>query len=1220
VPQHVELSRVLKRILPNLEVVNRDLGAGVFGRYDPATGALELNTKAMRSNPPAGAVTALLHEGLHGATVDYVHRIFNTPEISLSSREVSHKIALRAISDEIYRVVNDHNIPMAGTERRSVGYATREYTGGAPHEIITQVFTDPGVARVLSQTKASPQLKAMLDSVGLGSRGVSSLWDAFKRTVRQIFGLPGNDSVLDHVFRPLAEITETGGRYRAEMVKARAESVKANRDVLEVRPELRDELSLKNLRAGVGDALDPAKRQGVRKLFEFGTLHAIHDFMKPLTPSVTAHRDAVDAVTAASVTERMRQATTHGLDGRPISEAHTDKVQRLHDELVGNKDLGQLMTDATMARADLLDAAKNDHLRTPAELNRLAELQQKFDALTPREKQTYAETNELLNEWHRVEQDAKVTQFVEASLPDLSRAEQQAVIQQMHTRAGVEAVLQNPDMTALAQQLGARWPRARDLVAEVAGLRDAGGWVEGNYFGLRRYGEYVLTYGEPGKPGYGVEMFERPSQAGARRDELLASGRQDVSQVFIKSQVHRSEILPDRYLGTLDNALAKAGIVGDQAKVIRDLYAGQMIQQGTRMATNQMRREYIAGASTDHARNLMADFMAHTSRLGHLKHGGEVQRSMLAIEKEAKDLHQPGTTASRAVVMAAGMGAQELRRRLAPPDGDTSADTRGMGVRGLTTASALYALVRPAHLVMQLVGSHTAGASLIAARHGMVSSQLALARAVAQLSGTAAGAGGRNAMAAARAQLRAANWEMSTLYRNRLKATDMDNAHVDLLIDRMDQAGLINHTQMREMQRMAGGYSAFGLKLGYIARAMDAFGAGEHAIDSMMRTAIAKAAFETEFRRNGRHVNEALDYAMQMARDAMPDFNFHNKPRFTTGKGAFGAIGPLVSQFKSFGLHMYGVQGNLLARAVRNPAERAEALKAIAYLQGSHAVLWGGIGASLFGSLPAMAGMGLYDMLFGEPGLKRPRTNQEMLTGSRNWVASNTNQTFADVYANGIGMAFGVDMHKSLQFTNPLGVPELKTWTEAGALEFLSDLAGPSFSVTSGVVGGLMKVAGGDWRMTTISQLLPRIIGDPIRGVAWGNEGVKDARGSHTILPAEKISAADVAAQALGFRASSISRAQEGRNAIYHAEEVAKDIKIPLLDRLVQAKPADRKAVIAEITRYNRANPLDPITGQAIQARLRDQARANAMPDLYGAHVARRAIQQRTELTRFANP
>ena len=55
----------------------------------------------------------------------------------------------------------------------------------------------------------------------------------------------------------------------------------------------------------------------------------------------------------------------------------------------------------------------------------------------------------------------------------------------------------------------------------------------------------------------------------------------------------------------------------------------------------------------------------------------------------------------------------------------------------------------------------------------------------------------------------------------------------------------------------------------YLARAADVFSAGEHAADSSMRFAIAKAAFVTEFNKNGHNAGEALKYSEQITRDSI---------------------------------------------------------------------------------------------------------------------------------------------------------------------------------------------------------------------------------------------------------------------------------------------------------------------------------------------------------------
>jgi hypothetical protein len=50
------------------------------------------------------------------------------------------------------------------------------------------------------------------------------------------------------------------------------------------------------------------------------------------------------------------------------------------------------------------------------------------------------------------------------------------------------------------------------------------GFVRGDYFPLRRFGDWVVHYGTKGTDDYGVEMFERYGDAEARRAELLKQG------------------------------------------------------------------------------------------------------------------------------------------------------------------------------------------------------------------------------------------------------------------------------------------------------------------------------------------------------------------------------------------------------------------------------------------------------------------------------------------------------------------------------------------------------------------------------------------------------------------------------------------------------------------------------------------------------------------------
>jgi len=358
----------------------------------------------------------------------------------------------------------------------------------------------------------------------------------------------------------------------------------------------------------------------------------------------------------------------------------------------------------------------------------------------------------------------------------------------------------------------------------------------------------------------------------------------------------------------------------------------------------------------------------------------------------------------------------------------------------------------------------------------------------------------------------------------------------------------------------------------------------------------------------------------------LPDYNFYNKSRLATGQG-HGKLAhlaaPLITQFKQFGLHMYGVQGNLIAEAIRNSSgeARREAWKTLAYLQGSHALMYGGIGASVFGSLPAMVTMGLYDYASGDD---RPHTNAEVRNASRNWVFDQTqSKTLADMFDRGVPMAMGLDVSRSLKFTNLVGIPELQAFNSKAYLEFFTELVtGAAGGTVSGLIDAGSAIRKGDISKENIFKLMPRALEDPLTAAfVYPSEGLRATKGGRTIVPAEKFSTFDLVAKAAGFNPGVVSTGREARGAIDLEQKVVEDAHNNILSRLVRAKGAERKPILAEITRYNsRVPPHDRITGQQIQSRLRDQARINAQPGFYGMEVPKRDTRAMRELTRSLQP
>ena len=316
---------------------------------------------------------------------------------------------------------------------------------------------------------------------------------------------------------------------------------------------------------------------------------------------------------------------------------------------------------------------------------------------------------------------------------------------------------------------------------------------------------------------------------------------------------------------------------------------------------------------------------------------------------------------------------------------------------------------------------------------------------------------------------------------------------------------------------------------------------------------------------------------------------------------------------------MMGVQANLIAKWMRhpNPEIRAQARKSLAMLHMQH-MLWTGVGGAVFGSVPAMALLGLWDFVHGED----PHTNRELEAGFRNKIHDLAGKGVADVIQYGLPMAAGIDTHRSLQFTNPLGIPEWRTHDKEGTLSFAIQMMGPSADNAAGMADSVFKMMKGDFRPETIAKMMPRIIRDPIEAYQWRTEGLKTTKGDLTIVRPEQFSTGELIAKGLGFIPKVTSDARNVRATIDVVNKVADNAKKEILDKFIRTPAAERKSVMDEIYRYNSAvDPAERITGQAIQARIREQAMINAQPNIAGMRGVRRGeVPLMESWTRYARP
>jgi hypothetical protein len=1213
-PHYAALARQLKRMLPaDLQAMTHEAAQARYGVSEPRLQEVARYFSARDGRPEMitfnepylrdvadthGLATSVLHEALHAATYKYIERLRTAPTADLTDRERGHLTALNEITSQLQSMHDAPGRELTPDERLSLRSAMRD-----KDEALTYSLTDAHLQDLMAQRAVNPRLQRILNELGLGPElgGRPNLWTAFKTVLRNMFNLSRNQgSVLDHVLRPLTDIVQAGSEFRrfgpdrgpaAEAADQRSALVH-NTNAMETPINQRTERAMETMRALFAQPFNAGRRLALSTM----PLDAIERYNRQLVPEVTEVRSAREGATARSSQER------HAYE--PTVTNLAERLRRGPD----SEKLKTLINDVSLANVKLgsENPRANDHLATPEQRDNLAELQDRFNRLHPAAQQAYRDLRDVYQQW-RADQEKVNIEDVLRRVTDLTPQERADWAERAKTDAGLDELAGrgNPDV----------------IQRELAKALQAGR-IQGDYFPLRRHGQYVVTYGNRDVPGsYGVEMFERYTQAQVRRAELAREGASNVSRVFVKSQEQASRIIPERSLNTIDQELSRRNVDADTRDQVREAIAELMLRTMTRSVSHMasMRREGVSGASSDHARILNQEFMAHTSRMGNIATRADELDAIRRMEERVRDLHQ--TAESDADAQRAQTVLDAVKGRTAPADGDTSSDMLGTTARGFTNTSFVNNLMRIGHFAVQLADAHSNAVSLIGARHGFGATGLGLARNMATLAGEAGRFTGRNAMKAVAGELKLADWDISNLYRQRMIKSGMPEDHANRLVQALNDASLIDHTMVREIQRMAGpeGFLT-GVRGKYVpwlpnivTNTMNLFAVGEHAMDSMNRTVIAKTAFDMELRRNNGNVDDAINYAMQQARDTMPNYNLHNKGTITTSRGRLGQFAAPVLQYRLYGLHQYGLLGNLVNEALRRSGpERTEAVKALGAMLLTHAMV-SGTTAAVFGSLPVMIGLGLYDYATGSD---RPHTNEHLETMTRNWLRDTVGKTPAEVLARGVFTLGGIRL-STVKLANAIEAPELRDFSRTGLLNLMAQAVtgAAGDTIESYFQAGRNAINGNFSGLTR--GVLPRIITDPIQAYQWSTRGVTSPRGD-VILPANKFSTYDALLKATGFNPDDVGIARDARNAEQTERQVDKDEHSQLLQKMLTALPADRGKVITQIGEYNKTHPTTPITMKTIQSELKAQAVANATPGTYGLHIPKKEVPALSQVGRFA--
>jgi hypothetical protein len=1129
--------------------------------------------------PSARTNETVLHEGYHAITQAYINNIDTKIRtgVKLTAEEQRHYNAISSIMADVKRGI-DGDPTVDPAARRRVEYSFSDPRG---NELGTMALTSPEVQSWMAGRTTSPELRQTLNRLGYGIKPTDTLWTAFRRFVASVFHIPrGQDNLLEAVMTPLHDIGETGARFE-EMYRARQQYMKDRGAEASAAPEdISQQISRSPEEERPTGGKGPVPTEGLpdarqRQAFSPAGETVRDNLDRKGTPAFVSDQagKAISAIenkiTDANLRSAARKAALPLESPETIDKMYGDKFPMVHDWVEAKRDGAQAVRDWNrkyQSRAEEI----NRQLRTdPANtIGRIQEGMAPFGTNTPRlgtsdfaannshitdkglydraeamdkalkasgMTDTYHAYKNLIGQMHAEIEAAKTASLIGHALPEFSADERASLADELGTKTGQDRLINNPDTSPVAQAMGERFQNNRELIQQMAQVRRTG-WVNGDYLPLARYGDHMIEYGDRGTDNYGVERFEKRSEALARYKELQAQGVEP-SQVRNINEFKRADAFTFSQMKAIDAAMARKGLSADAQKEVHDLLSGWILRNATQSAAARLQRKGILGASQDAPRTMLEEARIGGEQIGRLLHGQAESRAIDNMELRARELGR-GNNMNDAQTARDLLG--EMQKSRAPIDGDSGSALATAG-RGLSRLSYVTMLLRPAKLVLNNLEDSMRSLASFSARHGQGRAMAALTKARLDMAPPGFRSGWNNMFKAMHGEMKASSWDEMPAMRSRLdQLKDLTPEDRQAIIAGADREGVFTHSQARmtrELTKKDGFDTKSALPARIMSNAMDMWASAEHAGDVMSRTGDYLAAYRLEKAANPTlSPKEWADGATSLVRRLTPNMDPWNRPRLATQRGLLKGFGPSASQFRVFGAQVYGKMAVLVHEIKQHgfDAEGQEAMRALGLHLGYNSLAVGLTG-NVFGAMLSSA-LGLYDLASGKP---EPHNYE---TDIRRWMREHLGPTWSMFLSRGILGVAGVDANRNIGLSNMAGLPSIQKFDAGSYAQAAGDLiGGPSFGTGQQMLQGMHELSQGNWQRAAMAMAPRALVRDPTKAYQGMEQGLTTPTG-HVILPPAQMGVTSGILTGLGFNSTDRSLAYEERSAwIQHQQEVQAD-------------------------------------------------------------------------------
>ena len=298
--------------------------------------------------------------------------------------------------------------------------------------------------------------------------------------------------------------------------------------------------------------------------------------------------------------------------------------------------------------------------------------------------------------------------------------------------------------------------------------------------------------------------------------------------------------------------------------------------------------------------------------------------------------------------------------------------------------------------------------------------------------------------------------------------------------------------------------------------------------EAINRLSTAIAAYRLEFAKT-KDAKKATQYAAGILEDTHGDYTSMNAPRIFNSQW-----GQIALQFRKFQLIQIAFYAKLLRDAFTNPAERAVAMRTLAFSLGHSAVFAGMMG------LPGYAAIAAILKAFSDEDEPYDLTAEMRNALGPEW---------ADMVMRGAPTLVGVDLSGKIGSGNMLSIipfSDADLSTTAGRAEAFGTLVGgASLGMVSRVADGLGLILSGDY-YKGIERTMPKGISDALKAGRQAEEGMTRRNGD-VVLPAEEISA--ISAILTGLGVPSVKEA-----VVYERQNRMRDVTQNFQERTTRIK------------------------------------------------------------------